>query len=250
MHAIILMLDESELLYNKATRRYKKCFCLKNSFGLEARKLIKYLKQYLLFQDKNISILRASDFVDSETLRYKLFSVFSSHRNDNVILCVLAHGNCIHWYFGKTKSDNGKYLYYSDLEDILRYFKGKLIMVNEGCKSFSFAPHIKKMKGRYLFFGGSRSGSLADSHVFILGGLLDSWKKRKPAFPEVYCELHYNHDGWKPRIIDYLVNFQGLACPCFCESEYRKPTKVIVYPPKKRPPLRLGSDLDYLMYPK
>jgi len=245
MHAIIMVADRMELgrriSDGESAEPGPYCSCIKNSSVGQARYLIKYLRQTLKFKKSQISFLRGSR-LSGDPLWTKLKEIILDNKDGDILLYYCGHGGEFGWGFNNYTFECVNYF---NFKEILCHFKGRMIIINECCHALAIERFLSPIKGRYLLFGSSRKDKLGITPVNVLAQILEAWSSRKKSFPKVlYTKKNTVDNG---QIIDICTDkWQTNFGICRCLHEFYVRFKEY---PKRRPSLRRGAPLDYLMFP-
>jgi len=243
MHAIIMVADkmeDAERIFDRKMGYY--CPCVKNASVNQAKYLIKYLRKTLKFEKNQISFLRSSRFEFGNSLLAMLEQIIIGHRDEDILFYYSGHGSYHGWGFNNYVFEH---INYSDFQTALHFFKGRMILINECCMALKIEPYLSPIAGRYLLFGLSRKNNFGNSNTSILPSVLKAWLTRKRAFPWVlYTEKSRNDKRPVDICADEKLGYVG-SCPCFHDF-YIKSKEYFL----RKPSLRRGVSLDYLMFPK
>ncbi len=225
----------------------KICMHVRNGAVQKVKKLLSYLRKHRKLPKSDISFLRSSRFSSSADMLAALSNLIKSRMDDDILLFCAAHGGIYQrWFLGENKNGR-KYIYYSDLQKLLDQFRGRLIIVNEVCRALNLNPHLSKLKGRYLIIGTSLENHSGSGLHSVVDNLCRYWQKRQVAEVRVGEMWKADYGEWMdiPSGNSRVTRFpDNPFCPC-----YDKIVKTKVFQKNDGPLLRIGAELDYLMYP-
>lgn len=271
MYAIILVFDESERhkkvrrlnisILKAISRRALKfsgvdkkwlpklfevemvpCCTLRN-YSLRKMEILKgYLMRKLHLKKSNISVLLASQFENTDELKKRLIEIVKLHQRGDILFYYSGHGGRNVWRWGRSR--HKKVLRFANLKTIFGGFKGRLILISEGCHSLAIERYLKELKISYLLFGVARTNSWSCMNYSVLPILLKSWAKRKIANPRVYYSE--KSDGGIVDVIGKAGDIYNWMLSCGYGSTSRFYKR---YSGSKMPSLRRGRRLDHLCFP-
>lgn len=249
MHAVIIVSDRMEDAVNlktvndKIQVKEKCCACIKNSSVSQAKKLIRYLREEMLFEKNDITFLRGSRHDSWEILDILSFTI-CLHQGEDLFIYYSGHGGMAAWAFNNYPDEE---IGYSSLESLFNEFTGRLVMINECCHALAIQPYLKRaMKKRYLLFGTARKNMGSESDVSVLDIILRAWIFRKKAEPKV-IGIGYDNER------DTMDFCAKRSPPCFLfpiSCWHGRCSGIVDIPLSEQLSLRRGSNLDYIWFPK
>ena len=243
MRAILIVYDEPETVGSIT------CHCIRNGGMQKAKLLLKHLRKVMQMPKENISFLRTSRFYTSGEILKALQALIQNYKNEDLMFFYAGHGNLKRWDFGDGKSGS-KYIYYLDLQKMLKIFEGRLIVFNECCHALSLDKYPNNLRGRYLLFGACRDRQVGDAWVSVINTVCSAWEQKIIACPKV-SEI-YKIQVSDSRIIRYMDIADGESrvtkrlFKCNCNDKILAKKKLL----KSQPSLRRGSRLDFLCFSK
>lgn len=250
VHAVIIVSDRMEdavnlkIVNGKIQVIERCCACIKNSSVDHAKKLIRYLRDEMLFEKHNTTFLRSSAHSSREILEI-LSCIIYSHQGEDLLVYYSGHGGVGCWAFNNNYPDEK--IGYSELEILFNKFTGRLVLINDCCHALAVQPYLKRaMKKRYLLFGSSRKNMMGLSDISVLGPILGAWILGKVAEPRV---ISMGRDDERDTI-DFCArrSFPRIFFRSSCWHDYYLMIKDI--PLSEQPSLRRGSNLDYIWFSK